>query len=142
MLCPPHVCPVEQPVNGALGELVHALQTRVVAALSEKRREDALLDEAVDDLLQRRPVEGAELLLRNPAVGALVEREQRYQAPGGVETGDGDVDSDLRDDVERLQQLARPAMHVEDDALRATQRVADGVEGRLGVGRYEDRKSV
>ncbi len=104
-------------------------KTGVVATLGEETDQEPLVDEGVDDPPQLRPVEREELLLRHPAVGSLVKREPHDEASRREWRAKEGRDGQLRDHVQRTEQLARLPEHVGHDPSCPPQGVTQGVKG-------------
>ena len=118
----------------ALGQVHDGLEPGVVAPLGEEERDHALLDEAQQQLAQRRPVEGVELLVAHEAVGAFVQRDEARSASGGIPgrlSGQSTATCTRRSQA--ASTLSGQAEHVDDDTLGAAESVAQDVEGSLGA---------
>ena len=116
-----HVGGVEHPDHLAGRDLrvVDGLESVVVAALGEAQGDDTLIDEAEQDLLERRPVEPAEVLVAEEPVGALVQRDEHERVLVDVARAHAPVDGERHQPVARLEHLLRLAELVEHEPAGA-----------------------
>ena len=127
-----HVRAIEQPDSPSYGKVGrYHFKAGVKLALSEKDRDEALVDKAEGDLSESRPVELLKLLRAHVSVVSLVQGPEYTgrRVDGGVP--EHPLDYEGSQPLARGQYLLRTTVQIQRHLLGATKQIGQQVEGRL-----------